>query len=77
MDCQMPKLSGYEASQRIREKESSCGVHVPIIAVTANAMNGDRERCIEAGMDGYAAKPISRQGLLMEIARVMADKVDA
>jgi two-component system, sensor histidine kinase and response regulator len=57
MDCRMPVMDGYEATRRIREKEVE-GTHVPIIAVTANVMKGDQQKCLEAGMDDYVPKPI-------------------
>jgi len=59
MDVQIPEMDGLQAAARIRERELSTGAHVPIIAFTAHAMKGDRERCLAAGMDGYMTKPIN------------------
>jgi CheY-like chemotaxis protein len=67
MDVQMPEMDGFEATEKIREMESSTEKHVPIIAMTAHAMKGDRERCLEAGMDDYVPKPISSETLLNTI----------
>jgi signal transduction histidine kinase/CheY-like chemotaxis protein len=74
MDVQMPVLGGLEAAACIREREriAGCGARIPIIALTANAMAGDRERCIEAGMDEYLAKPIQARDLFATMERVMA-----
>ena len=61
MDVQMPEMDGLTATKRIRECEKSSGVRIPIIAMTAHAMKGDKERCLDAGMDAYVAKPVSRK----------------
>jgi PAS domain S-box-containing protein len=73
MDVQMPELGGLEATQAIREKEKTSGTHVPIIAMTAHAMHGDRERCLAAGMDGYIAKPLDPKKFLQTVEAVGAD----
>jgi PAS domain S-box-containing protein len=67
MDVQMPTMSGLEASVAIRERERTTGEHVPIVALTAHAMQGDRERCLQAGMDGYLSKPIDVDRLITTI----------
>jgi PAS domain S-box-containing protein len=64
MDVQMPRMGGFEATAAIREEERKTGAHIPIVAMTAHAMKGDRERCLEAGMDGYVSKPIQPERLL-------------
>ena len=71
MDCQMPGMDGLEATRRIRAAESP-GTRLPIIALTANAMKGDREMCLEAGMDDYLPKPFNRDALLEKLQRLAA-----
>ena len=65
MDVQMPEMDGFDATNMIRKREKISGKHVPIVAMTAHAMKGDREQCLQAGMDGYVSKPIN-QGELFE-----------
>jgi CheY-like chemotaxis protein/HPt (histidine-containing phosphotransfer) domain-containing protein len=69
MDVQMPELDGLEATHLIREWEQSTGQHIPIIAMTAHAMAGDRERCLDAGMDDYVSKPLEPKVLFSALDR--------
>ncbi len=69
MDCQMPVMDGYEATRRVREMETKSGGHIPIVAMTANALEGDQERCMAAGMDDYVSKPVNGQRLLAIVER--------
>jgi PAS domain S-box-containing protein len=75
MDCQMPELDGYEATQKIRKNEDSKISSLPIVAMTANALSGDREKCIEAGMDDYVTKPIKAQDLAAVIHKMVSEKI--
>ncbi len=79
MDCQMPEMDGFTAAQAIRQKEEKTGQHIPIIAVTAHAMRGDRERCLEAGMDDYISKPIEPRALRKALEKwlPLSDGIDS
>ena len=78
MDIMMPRMDGLEATRQIRQQEASTpgSKRLPIIAMTANAMQGDKERCLEAGMDGYVAKPVKPQELFDEVERVVQKNSD-
>lgn len=77
MDVQMPKMDGFEATRIIREKERATGKHIPIVAMTAHAMTGDRERCLEAGMDAYISKPLNAHELIQLIESLVPTKPKA
>jgi PAS domain S-box-containing protein len=72
-DIQMPDMDGFELVKEVRRREPAAGRRLPVIAMTAHAMKGDRERCLAAGMDGYVAKPIHENELWAEIARVLPE----
>jgi two-component system sensor histidine kinase/response regulator len=74
MDVQMPEMGGFEATAAIRQEERKNGRHIPIIAMTAHAMKGDRERCLAAGMDAYLSKPIDASELFELIESITPDR---
>jgi len=73
MDVSMPEMNGYEAARAIRAAEARTGAHTPIIGVTAHALKGDREKCIEAGMDDYLPKPVSPDRLGAKIGTWLSE----
>jgi len=77
MDVQMPEMNGLDAVRAIRQAESSTGRHVPIVMLTANAMEGDRERCLECGADGYLTKPVSDFQLAQAVAQFGLTRVNS
>jgi PAS domain S-box-containing protein len=77
MDCQMPGVDGFQATRAVRDWERNNGGHVPIIAMTAQAMKGDRERCIAAGMDDYLSKPVRLEDLRQILNRWLLDPLSA
>jgi len=74
MDVQMPEMDGFEATAAIRKQEQVSGRHIPIVALTAHAIKGDRERCLTAGMDEYLSKPLQAEALFSMIVRIMKEK---
>jgi len=72
MDVKMPHLGGFEATALIRDREDATGQHIPIVALTADAMRGDRENCLAAGMDAYVSKPIQARQLLRIVEEIAA-----
>jgi signal transduction histidine kinase/DNA-binding response OmpR family regulator/HPt (histidine-containing phosphotransfer) domain-containing protein len=77
MDVQMPEMDGLQATAAIREQEQKTGQHVPIVAMTAHAMQGDRDRCLAAGMDDYLSKPLLLKELIDLLARLAAGRLTA
>jgi PAS domain S-box-containing protein len=77
MDVQMPEMDGYEATAKIRQRERQTGRHIPIVAMTAHAMKGDRESCLAAGMDSYVAKPIRAQQVFEAIDAALRRQADS
>jgi signal transduction histidine kinase/DNA-binding response OmpR family regulator len=77
MDVQMPVMDGLEATIAIRSREKASGTHIPIIAMTASAMTGDKERCLQAGMDGYVSKPLMVKALFAAIEQCVASATES
>jgi CheY-like chemotaxis protein len=70
MDVQMPEIDGLTATREVRRREKQTGSHMPIVAMTAHAVKGDKERCLEAGMDAYISKPVTSHGIAQTIAEI-------
>ncbi|MEM8547592.1 MAG: ATP-binding protein, partial [Pseudomonadota bacterium] len=75
MDCHMPEMDGYEATRQVREYESTSGVQIPVIALTANVAAGDRDKCLAAGMDDYLAKPVKIESLGALLQQLLTARV--
>jgi two-component system sensor histidine kinase/response regulator len=76
MDCQMPEMDGYAATQAIRAREAQTGAHLPVIAMTANAMPNDREQCLGIGMDDYVTKPVQPEALSVLLQKWLHASLD-
>ena len=76
MDCQLPTMDGYEATRALRVRERGTGRHVPVIALTANALGEERDNCLAAGMDDYLSKPVRFDDLAAMIARWIPPKAE-
>jgi CheY-like chemotaxis protein len=74
MDIQMPVMNGIVATKKIRELESSTNTHTPIIAITANALSGDRESCLAAGLNEYISKPFEVEILLQKMRNLLVNE---